>query len=137
MRTALRGGVVNYLLKPFDQDALRDRLQQYAADHRSLDAPTVAQSDLDQLFGVRAGPPGAAAAAEGAEPGVGRPRRGGAAHAAPRTTCRPRSAPSAPGLSRVSARRYLEHFVEIGRAEVRLRYGAAGRPQRRYAWKPR
>ena len=36
------------------------------------------------------------------------------------------------GLSRVSARRYLEHFVETGRAEVRLRYGAAGRPERRY-----
>ena len=31
VRTALRGGVVNYLLKPFDQDALRDRLQRYAA----------------------------------------------------------------------------------------------------------
>ena len=36
------------------------------------------------------------------------------------------------GLSRVTARRYLEHFVETGRAEVRLRYGAAGRPERRY-----
>jgi response regulator of citrate/malate metabolism len=36
------------------------------------------------------------------------------------------------GLSRVTARRYLEHFVETGQAEVRLQYGAAGRPQRRY-----
>jgi response regulator of citrate/malate metabolism len=35
----------------------------------------------------------------------------------------------------VSARRYLEHFVATGRAEVRLQYGAAGRPQRRYAWR--
>jgi response regulator of citrate/malate metabolism len=25
--------------------------------------------------------------------------------------------------------------VEVGRAEVRLQYGAAGRPQRRYAWR--
>jgi len=38
------------------------------------------------------------------------------------------------GLSRVSTRRYLEHFVESGKAEVRLRYGSAGRPQRRYRW---
>lgn len=37
-------------------------------------------------------------------------------------------------LSRVSARRYLEHFVETGRAEVRLRYGGSGRPERRYRW---
>jgi response regulator of citrate/malate metabolism len=44
---------------------------------------------------------------------------------------------AATGVSRVSARRYLEFFVDVGRAEVRLRYGAAGRPQRRYAWKPR
>jgi response regulator of citrate/malate metabolism len=44
---------------------------------------------------------------------------------------------AAVGISRVSARRYLEFFVDSGRAEVRLRYGAAGRPQRRYAWRPR
>jgi response regulator of citrate/malate metabolism len=36
------------------------------------------------------------------------------------------------GISRVSARRYLEHFHTIGNADVTLRYGAAGRPERRY-----
>ncbi len=35
------------------------------------------------------------------------------------------------GISRVSARRYLEHFAEQGQAVVRLRYGT-GRPERRY-----
>ncbi|MGL4175898.1 MAG: helix-turn-helix domain-containing protein, partial [Dermatophilaceae bacterium] len=38
------------------------------------------------------------------------------------------------GLSRVSARRYLEHFVATGRVDVRLRYGTTGRPERRYRW---
>jgi response regulator of citrate/malate metabolism len=38
------------------------------------------------------------------------------------------------GISRVSARRYLEHFSATGRVEVSLRYGAAGRPERRYRW---
>ena len=37
-------------------------------------------------------------------------------------------------MSRVSARRYLEHFVTTGQADVRLRYGATGRPERRYRW---
>lgn len=37
-------------------------------------------------------------------------------------------------LSRVSARWYLEHFVAIGKAVVRLRYGGIGRPERLYAW---
>ena len=134
VRTALRGGVVNYLLKPFDQDALRDRLQRYAADaplarrRRPSPRPTSTGCSAPRRGARRR------AAAEGAEPGVGRPRRGRAAHGADddlsASECADRT-----GLSRVSARRYLEYFVEVGRAEVRLQYGAAGRPQRRYAWK--
>ena len=40
-------------------------------------------------------------------------------------------AAEAVGVSRVSARRYLEHFVSTGQVEVRLKYGGAGRPERR------
>jgi response regulator of citrate/malate metabolism len=134
VRTALRGGVVNYLLKPFDQDALRDRLQQYAADHRSLDT-TVQQSELDKLFGSAKGRPAPPKLPKGLSPesadlvaGVLR----ASADDLSASDCAERT-----GLSRVSARRYLEFFVDTGRAEVRLQYGAAGRPQRRYAWKPR
>lgn len=36
------------------------------------------------------------------------------------------------GASRVTARRYLEYLTEIGQAEVKLTYGAVGRPVRRY-----
>ena len=36
------------------------------------------------------------------------------------------------GLSRVSARRYLEHFSRTGSAEVSARYGGTGRPERRF-----
>jgi len=39
------------------------------------------------------------------------------------------------GLSRVSARHYLEHFRTTGSAEVSLRCGVAGRPERRYGWR--
>jgi response regulator of citrate/malate metabolism len=39
------------------------------------------------------------------------------------------------GVSRVSARRYLEHFHGTGSAEVSLRYGTTGRPERRYGWR--
>jgi len=35
------------------------------------------------------------------------------------------------GISRVSARRYLEHFLGSGALELRLQYGV-GRPERRY-----
>ncbi|WP_353951543.1 hypothetical protein V6K52_18240 [Knoellia sp. S7-12] len=37
------------------------------------------------------------------------------------------------GTSRVSARRYLEHYVAVGQADVHLRYGT-GRPERLYRW---
>jgi response regulator of citrate/malate metabolism len=39
------------------------------------------------------------------------------------------------GISRVSARRYLEHLTETGKVEVALRCGEVGRPERRYAWR--
>ncbi len=134
VRAALRGGVVNYLLKPFDQDALRERLQRYAATHRSLAAPTVAQTDLDRLFGAAPDRRAAARLPKGLSPESAEliARVLQAADDLSASECADRT-----GLSRVSARRYLEHFVEVGHAEVRLQYGTAGRPQRRYAWRPR
>src|SRR5690349_1976530 len=51
IRTALRGGVVNYIIKPFTFDALRDRLERYAAAHRTLTLTgPVGQDDVDRLF---------------------------------------------------------------------------------------
>ena len=38
------------------------------------------------------------------------------------------------GLSRVSSRRYLEQLTTMGLAEVRPRYGTAGRPENGYVW---
>ena len=134
VRTALRGGVVHYLLKPFDQNALRDRLEHYAAAHRAL-AQTVGQRELDRLFGSSA--PVAPAAPPRLPKGLS-PESADLVAGTLRATDDDLSASECSertGLSRVSARRYLEYFVEIGRAEVRLRYGAAGRPQRRYAWR--
>lgn len=40
------------------------------------------------------------------------------------------------GISRVSVRRHLEHYVTMGQADVRLGYGSTGRPERRYRWMP-
>ena len=133
VRTALRGGVVNYLLKPFDQEALRSRLERYATASRTLgSAATVAQADLDRLFGARPTGPGERLPKGLSPESAGLVQRvlreAGADLSA--SECAQRA-----GLSRVSARRYLEHFAEVGRVEVRLRYGAAGRPERRYAWR--
>ncbi len=41
------------------------------------------------------------------------------------------------GLARVSARRYLEQLVTQQEADVRQRYGTAGRPERRFTLRGR
>ena len=141
VRRAVRGGVVHYLMKPFGYEVLRERLDHYATAHRGLLATDVAeQADVDRLFGVRSAvseqrlpkglSPETAALVEAA-------LRAAAASAPPGQGLRSRSAAQCAaevGISRVSARRYLEHFVATGDAEVRLRYGSAGRPERRYVW---
>jgi response regulator of citrate/malate metabolism len=40
----------------------------------------------------------------------------------------------ATGLSRISARRYLEFLHHQGLAELSPRYGTTGRPENRYRW---
>ena len=133
VRQALHGGIVNYLLKPFDAEALRTRLEQYAATARSLARLAEAgQSDLDRLFGGRSLRAGGQLPKGLSKESADLVRRAlrevdgdlSASECGERT-----------GLSRVSARRYLEHFAENGLVEVRLRHGGAGRPERRYAWR--
>jgi response regulator of citrate/malate metabolism len=34
----------------------------------------------------------------------------------------------------ITAQRYLSHLHEVGRVEIRLRYGSGGRPEHAYRW---
>jgi response regulator of citrate/malate metabolism len=131
IRTALRGGVVHYLIKPFTYDILRERLERYAAARRSLDgAGTIIQDDVDRLFGALR--PSSAQMPKG----LTRPTADLVARALQTAQADLSASECAllAGLSRVSTRRYLEYFVVLGKAEVRLRYGVAGRPERRFRW---
>jgi response regulator of citrate/malate metabolism len=129
VRRALRGGVVNYLIKPFEYDALRQRLEQYAAARQHLaEVSAAAQSDVDRMFGTmtrsRPLPKGLSGETAALVEGVLRT----ASSDLSASECAAQV-----GLSRISARRYLEFFAETGKVKVRLRYGA-GRPERRYRW---
>ncbi len=128
VKEAMRGGVVHYLVKPFDQAALQERLQQYAERFKGLHTIDEAeQKDLDRLFGPSQRVP--AVMPKGLSPQTAELVREAlvATDDLSATECA-----EATGLSRVGARRYLEYFVESGSAEVRLRYGSTGRPERRY-----
>jgi response regulator of citrate/malate metabolism len=129
VRSAMRGGVLHYLIKPFEYAALRDQLAHFAALHRRLDQlASAGQADVDQVFGARPRsapvlPKGLTAQTAALVERVLRERPVTASECADATE-----------LARVSARRYLEHFVSTGKAEVRLKYGGTGRPERLYVW---
>lgn len=131
IRTALRSGVVHYVIKPFTFDTLRDRLERYAAAlHRLTTKDEAAQADVDRLFGtLRSGdtalPKGLTVATEELVVNVLRTSE---------TDLSASECAALAGLSRVSTRRYLEHLVQTGKAEVRMRYGGTGRPEHRYSW---
>ena len=131
----VRQGVVDYLLKPFGFEDLRERLERYAAQRDLLEAAVVeGQDDIDRVLARRGSAAAAAGrAAQGHERGD---RPGGRARPArdASDTLSATECAEQVGMSRVSARRYLEHFCSTGQAEVRLRYGSTGRPERRYRW---
>ena len=132
VRGALRHGVSDYVLKPFGFPDLRERLERYAAQRVLLQAGEVRdQDDIDRVLARRP----AAPAQAGALPKGMSPETAQLVERALRDCTDTVSATEAAelvGISRVSARRYLEHFVTAGRAEVSLRYGSTGRPERRY-----
>jgi len=130
VRGALQRGVVDYVLKPFGFPDLRDRLERYAATRRLLhgDQQVQGQDDIDRVL-ARSG------AATGVLPKGLSPETVSLVGEALRQTAGTLSASEAAdlvGISRVSARRYLEYFVSTGQAEVTLKYGTTGRPERRY-----
>ncbi|MEV5999955.1 response regulator [Streptomyces griseomycini] len=130
VRGAVRHGVVDYLLKPFEFEDLRGRLERYAVQRgRLLETVVRGQADVDRVLAGVAAP---------ASPLLPKGMSAETAELIERTLREAEGTLSATecarltGVSRVSARRYLEYFHTAGCAEVSLRYGAAGRPERRY-----
>ncbi len=131
VRRAVAQGVVQYLLKPFTFSGLRAKLEQYAAYRDRLGAAEdeLVQDEVDALLGTLR-PAGGAALPKGMSVATLR-----------LVTGRLREAPSsatevadATGVSRVTARRYLEHLADTGVVERRQRYGGGGRPEVEYRW---
>lgn len=134
VRQALALGAVDYVLKPFQADDFGTRLRRYAEHRaraqRASEDLALSQDQIDALQGRPASR--RAALPKGLSESTAR---------LVADEVRRRSEPATAaeigeslGMSRVSARRYLEHFLERGDVEVRPRYGDAGRPQNLYRW---
>jgi response regulator of citrate/malate metabolism len=133
LRSALQGGVVHYLVKPFQFNAFREKLESYAALRSRLrQVREVDQDEIDEVFATLRAGSSSPALPKGLSPAtfalVARTLRGidddlSAEEVALRT-----------GVSRVTSRRYLDRLARSGLVEVTMRYGRTGRPEHRYRW---
>jgi response regulator of citrate/malate metabolism len=134
IRSALHGGVLHYLVKPFDRRTFEARLRDFAALRSDLaELEEAGQADVDRVFGAGPAPAGRTVTTtpKGIAPETLELVRATLAAAGTdglsASECSERT-----GLARVSARRYLEQRVTQQEADVRQRYGTAGRPERRF-----
>lgn len=134
VRQALELGAIDYVLKPFQPDDFGARLRRYAARRlqaRALPTTALNQEQIDSLQG-RQSARRRTILPKGLSESTARlvaddlQRRDEPATAA--------EIGETLGMSRVSARRYLEYFLDRGDVEVKPKYGDAGRPQNLYRW---
>jgi response regulator of citrate/malate metabolism len=145
VKSAVSLGIVQYLIKPFGFATFAERLTGYLAFRRGLDQGEgqVTQTEVDaSLATLRTtaapslakgiAPETLAAVVEALRTASGtdadeRLAAGGALSAG--------EVAAAVAVSRVTARRYLEHLADAGQVDRVPRYGAPGRPEHEYRWR--
>ena len=133
LQDAMRGGVFDYILKPVMFPRFRDALQRFR-QHRQQLAGKIGlnQREIDRLLHpYQNSKPGEPALPKGIDPLTlktvvavfERPHPDGlsAEEVSLKT-----------GISRTTARRYLEFLTARGQLNAELIYGAVGRPERKY-----
>jgi len=126
-------GVVQYLVKPFTFSTFRERMDQHRAYREQVTAAAgqASQAEIDALLGASR-PTGSIEVPKGLS---------SASLARVRAAARSAGVLSASeaaqqlGMSRVAARRYLEHLADEGRLERAARYRGRGRPETEYRWR--
>ena len=132
IRQAIAHGVSQYLVKPFAFATFADKLERYARYRAQVEhAAEPDQAEVDALLGTLRGPTPRtlpkglnATTLESVRDAV-------------RDTREPLTASEVAGrcgLSRVTARRYLEHLAVEGVVTLSMRYGGTGRPEHLYSW---
>ncbi|GAA2224641.1 response regulator [Streptomyces amakusaensis] len=132
VREGVSLGVVQYVLKPFTFATLRDRLARYA-EFRAAAGEASGQDEVDRALGALRAPQGGALPKGLSGPTLEAVTRSLRDTAAGLTAA---EAGAAVGISRITARRYLEHLVTEGRAARSPQYGQIGRPELQYRWIP-
>lgn len=132
IRQAIAHGVSQYLVKPFAFATFADKLERYARYRAQVEgAAEPDQAEVDALLGTLRGSP-----ARTLPKGLSATTLDHVRDAV-REAGQPLTASEVAGrcgLSRVTARRYLEHLVVEGVLTLSMRYGGTGRPEHLYCW---
>ncbi|MGK3957322.1 response regulator [Arthrobacter sp. R4] len=141
VRSAVAIGVVQYLIKPFTYATFADKLASYRLFRQQLASPEpgskktgASQSDVDQAFASLRAPsemPLPKGLSISTLESVQEFMKG-RSEAVSATEVM-----EALGMSRVTARRYLEYLADAGTASRAPRYGTPGRPENEYRWSGR
>ncbi|GHF84547.1 response regulator [Streptomyces filamentosus] len=131
VREGVSLGVVQYVLKPFAFATLRDRLVRYA-EFRGAAGEASGQDEVDRALAALRSPRPATL-----PKGLSGPTLEAVTLSLRETPAglTAAEAGAAVGISRITARRYLEHLVTEGRAVRAPQYGQVGRPELQYRWR--
>ena len=128
VRAAMQLGAVHYVVKPFRFAQLEERLDAYRDLQRRLERIDEAeQHEVDTLYGLLRGPAPLPKGQSG--PTVARIREILLTSASDVSAA---DIAEKVGISRSTAQRYLAELARQGKIELRLHYGATGRPEHRY-----
>jgi response regulator of citrate/malate metabolism len=130
LRSAMQGGVIHYLVKPFFFDTFRERLEKYAALRVRMSRVREAdQVEIDRLYSLLRAQGGG-----GLPKGISAPTLALVLEVVGDSEEELTAAEVArtAGISRGTARRYLEFLASSGSLELTLRYGSTGRPEHLY-----
>lgn len=132
LQTALRGGVIDYIIKPVVFERFAEALQKYQAYSRQLNKLNqLQQTDIDQLIT----PKGMSETNRRVLPkGLQKPtlEKVQSVFTEQRVILNAEQVGKMVGISRTTARRYLEYLVSCDQLYCSLVYGDVGRPERRY-----
>lgn len=138
VRSAVSVGVVQYLIKPFTFATFAEKLSNYRSFRLQLASPEpgsgqapASQNDVDQAFASLRTP------SESPLPKGLAPSTLDAVSSFLKAQTAAVSATQVMdplGMSRVTARRYLEFLADSGSVSRSARYGTPGRPENEYLW---
>ncbi|HSP21974.1 MAG TPA: response regulator [Planococcus sp. (in: firmicutes)] len=136
VKKAFRAGVADYILKPLTFARFEESLVAYKEKRRSLEkSGSLDEESIQKLWNLnRSALSEPFATPKGIDPNTMARIKERLALSEPGMTAEEMGA--ACGMSRSTARRYLEHLVSERLAAAELLYGTIGRPERRYFPQP-